>query len=183
MDPVLSERTVRNLSAAFHRAASASLVRHAGHQCAIAPSSAAWSEPKSGGRILLMTISSFTFRLIAVFQVADGQATRDYYTAGGAEKTLDETFSEFANMCCGALGRELFSQFRHIGMSIPYLLEWQCARHLQDLNPRMISSYDITIDNAARVKATLCMCCARQVEFAPPVIEAAQTTGGELELL
>jgi hypothetical protein len=179
---VLSERTVRNLSDAFLRAANATLVRQAGDHCSIVPTSEAWTESKSGGRILLMTVSSFTFRLIAVFQVADGQPTNDYYTQGAGGKTLDETFSEFANMCCGALGRELFAQFRHIGMSIPYLLEWQCARYLQELNPRMISSYDITIQDAARVKATLCLCCERQVEFAPPVVEAAQSMG-ELELL
>lgn len=181
---MLSERTVRNLSDAFLRAANATLVRQAGDQCTIAPSRQPWSESKSGGRILLMTISSFTFRLIIVFQLADGQPTRDYYTASSPGKALDETFSEFANMCCGAMSRELFAQFRHVGMSIPYLLEWQCAQHLGDLNPRMISSYDITIRDAARVKATLCMCCERQVEFSPPVMEtAAQSTGGTLELL
>ncbi len=179
---MLSDRTVRNLSDAFLRAAHATLVRQAGDQCAIAPASAAWAESKCGGGILLMTISSFTFRLITMFQVADGEPTRHYYTAGAAGKTLDETFSEFANMCCGALGRELYAQFPHIGMSIPYLLEWQCARHLRDLNPRMLSSYDITIQGTARVKATLAVCCERPLEFDPPVREAAQA-GGELELL
>ena len=179
---MLSERTVRNLSDAFLRAATATLVRQAGDQCAITPSSSAWTESKGGGGILLMTISSFTFRLVTVFQVADGESTREYYTAGVSGKTLDETFSEFANMCCGALGRELYSQFPHIGMSIPYLLEWQCARHLRDLNPRLLSSYDITLQGTARVKATLALCCERPLQFEPPVVEAAQA-GGELELL
>ena len=180
---MLSERTVRNLSDAFLRAAPATLVRQAGDHCTIAPAAAGWSESKTGGGVLLMTISSFSFRLITVFQLADGQPTRDYYTAANPGKSLDETFSEFANMCCGALGRELFSQFRHIGMSIPYLLEWQCARHLQELRPRLISSYDITICDAARVKATLALCCERPLEFAPPVAAAAAPSGGELELL
>jgi len=180
---VLSERTVRNLSDAFLRAAHATLVRQAGDPCAIAPSTVAWTESRAGGGVLLMTVSSFTFRLIVVFQLADGQPTRDYYTAGNPGKSLDETFSEFANMCCGALGRELLAQFRHIGLSIPYLLEWQCARHLQELNPRLISSYDITICDAARVKATLALCCERPLEFAPPVVAAAAPSGGELELL
>jgi len=179
---VLSDRTVRNLGDAFLRAANATLVRQAGDQCTITPSTQAWTEPKSGGGVLLMTISSFTFRLIIVFQVSEGQLTRDYYAQGARGKTLDETFSEFANMCCGALGRELFSQFRHIGLSIPYLLEWQCAKYLGELNPRMISTYDITIQDSVRIKATLCMCCERQVEFAPAAIEAAQSMG-ELELL
>jgi hypothetical protein len=179
---VLSERTVRNLSEAFFRAVSATLVRQAGDQCTIAPANAAWTESQAGGGILLMTISSFTFRLITVFQVADGQPTRDYYVAAASAKTLDETFSEFANMCCGALGRELYSQFRHIGMSIPYVLEWQCARHLQELKPRMLASYDITIQAAVRVRATIAMCCEHPLEFDPPVIEATQA-GGELELL
>ncbi|HWZ62989.1 MAG TPA: hypothetical protein VNX02_08205 [Steroidobacteraceae bacterium] len=179
---MLSERTVRNLCDAFLRAAAATLVRQAGHRCAILPSAAPWNESKTGGRVLLMTISSFTFRLITVFQLSDEQPTRDYYTAGTADKDLDATFSEFANMCCGALGRELFAQFRHIGMSIPYLLEWQCAKYLQDLSPRLVSSYDIAIEDTARIKATLCVCCERQLEFAPPVIDSAQSSG-DLELL
>jgi len=179
---VLSERTARNLADAFLRAANSTLVRQAGDQCTIVPSTEAWTESKPGGGVLLMTISSFTFRLLALFQLADGQPTRDYYTAASSAKSLDETFSEFANMCCGALGRELFAQFRHVGMSIPYLLEWQCARHLQELNPRLISSYDITIQGTARVKATLALCCERPVEFNPPVVAAGQA-GGELELL
>jgi hypothetical protein len=179
---VLSERTARNLADAFLRAAHSTLVRNASDQCTIVPSSSAWTESKAGAGILLMTISSFTFRLITLFQIAEGQTTRDYYTAGSTAKSLDETFSEFANMCCGALGRELFTQFRHIGMSIPYLLEWQCARHLKELNPRLLASYDITIQEAARVKATLAVCCERPIEFDPPVVETRQS-GGELELL
>ena len=178
---MLSERTVRNLSDAFQRSARATLVREAGDQCAIVPAASSCAESRSG-RILLMTISSFTFRLVIMFQVADGEPTRDYYAAGAAGKTLDETFCEFANMCCGALGRELHAQFPHLGMSIPYLLEWQCAQHLHELNPRLLSSFDLTIQGAARVKATLVLCCEHPLEFDPPMVEAA-AAGGELELL
>jgi hypothetical protein len=179
---VLSERTVRNLSDAFLRAASTTLIRHGGDRCTILPSAQPWSEAKPAGRILLMTISSFTFRLITVFQLSEGQPTRDYYTAGGTGQDLDAMFSEFANMCCGALGRELFAQFRHIGMSIPYVLERDCAIHLHALSPRLLSSYDITIQDAARVRATLCLCCERPIEFAPPVDHSAQSSG-DLQLL
>ncbi|MGH8208661.1 MAG: hypothetical protein ACRETD_02050 [Steroidobacteraceae bacterium] len=177
---MLSDQTSRNIADAFRRAAGATLVREAGDPCSIVP--AANPEPlaQPGSKLLLITISSFVFRLVIIFQVSDAQPTRDYYTGGGS-RTLDETFAEMANMCCGALGRELATQFKHLAMSIPYLLECQCMAFLDELKPRLRASYDITISDAARLRVTLCMCCNRQVEFAPAVIEVRHA-GGELEI-
>jgi hypothetical protein len=178
---MLSEKTTKNIADAFRRAAGATLVRAAGDACSIV--SAAGPDPrvKLGPNLLMITISSFTFRLVTVFQVSEEQPTRDYYT-GGAQSTLEEVFAEVANMCCGALGRELSGQFKHLAMSIPYGLESQCTAFLQELAPRFQASYDITINDAARLRVTLCMCCNRPVEFQPaPAVEVSHA-GGELEL-
>ena len=177
---MLSEQTTRNLAEAFQRAAAATLVRNAGDACSIV--SAAGSNPGAqlGSKLLLITISSFVFRLVTVFQVSDEHLTRAYYT-DGAVNTLEEMFAEVANMCCGALNRELSVQFKHLAMSIPYGLESQCTAFLDELRPSFRTSYDITINDAARMRVTLCMCCSRPVEFAPPAAVVSHA-GGELEI-
>jgi hypothetical protein len=120
-------------------------------------------------KLLMITISSYSFRLLTSFQISQDQATRDYYTGGG-HSTLDEVFAEAANMCCGAFGRELSSQFKHLAMSVPYGLESPCLEFLRALEPRFQASYDITINAAAQIRTTLCMYCNRPVEFSPAAV-------------
>jgi hypothetical protein len=175
---MLSEKATRNIADAFRRAAGATLVRDAADVCSI---EAAGGGPATnlGAELLMITISSFAFRLVTVFQVSAERSTCDYYT-GGRQTTLNEAFAEVANMCCGALGRELSTQFKHLAMSIPYGLESQCTAFLQDLTPRFQASYDITINAAARLRATLCVCCNRPIEFA--AASEVSHAGGELEI-
>jgi hypothetical protein len=130
---------------------------------------------QSGPDLLLITISSFVFRLITIFEVCNDAATRNYY-AGDTGASLDEPFAEVANLCCGALNRELACRFRHLAMSIPYRLDASCLAFLDVLNPRFRASYDIEINNSARVRVTLCMCCDTPVEYSPTV-QAAHEAG------
>jgi hypothetical protein len=177
---MLSEKATKNIADAFRRAAGATLVRDAADVCSIEAAGAA-AVPGLGDELLMITISSFAFRLVTVFEVSAKQPTSDYYTAG-RQTTLNEAFAEVANMCCGALGRELSAQFKHLAMSIPYALESQCTAFLQELAPRFQASYDITINTAARLRATLCVCCNRPIEFAAVSEASTEAAGGELEL-
>jgi hypothetical protein len=177
---MLSERATKNVADLFRRAASATLVRTPGDVCNIETTSARDAGVGGlGGRLLMITISSFAFRLVTVFQLGQGEPTRDYYTSG-TQSSLDEAFAEVANMCCGALGRELSAQFKHLAMSIPYGLESQCTAFLQDLAPAFRASYDITINSTARLRITLCLCCSRPIEFTAAAVEVNHA-GGELE--
>jgi hypothetical protein len=175
---MLSEKATKNIADTFRRAAGDTLVRKAGDICNIEPTHDRAADLSAS--LLMITISSFSFRLVIVFQVADEQPTRDYYTSGG-ESTLNEAFAEVANMCCGALGRELSAQFKHLAMSIPYGLEARCTAFLQELTPRFQASYDIVINAEARVRATLCVCCKRPIEFAAVTAEVSHCDG-ELEI-
>lgn len=178
---MLSDQTTRNLAEAFRRAAGATLVRDAADACNIVPAAGAPSAAQAGSKLLVITISSFTFRLLTLFQVSEAQPTRDYYTNGRSARSLDEAFAEVANMCCGALNRELSVQFKHLAMSIPYGLESQCTGFLDELKPRFRASYDITINDTARMRITLVLCSNRAIEFTPPAT-AVSHAGGELEL-
>lgn len=183
---MLSEQTSRNIADAFRRAARATLVRNAGDACSIVSATGSDPDTQLGSKLLLITLSSFVFRLVAVFQVSQAQPTRDYYTSGD-QSSLEEMFAEVANMCCGALGRELAAQFKHLAMSVPYELESQCTAFLDELEPRFRESYDITLNEAARVRITLCLSCNRPVEFAATATATATAAesshaGGELEI-
>jgi hypothetical protein len=178
---MLSAQTTRNISDAFQRSVQATLVRNSGDACRIAPSTNPAVTNKTPAKLLMITISSFSFRLVTVFRIPQEQPTHDYYAAG-AKNTLDEVFAEVANMCCGAFGRELSSQFKHLAMSVPYGLDASCLDLLGTLQPRFQASYDVTINDAARIWTTICMCCNHPVEFAPTAAVEVSHAGGELEL-
>ncbi len=208
---LLSEQTKQNIEQAFHRSLRASLTRTPEDVCAIVPAptpglsaqplpgakpalagqrgparqSSPAGEPGSVGQpgeiLLVVTISSFVFRLLTLFQVGADPATRAYYVSA-AQQSLDEAFREFANMCCGALNRELSEQIPHLAMSIPYTLSSQCLAFLGELRPSFLSSSAVTINDSVRLQVTLCMCCSAAVDFVASAAPVAETTAGELEM-
>jgi hypothetical protein len=178
---MLSPQTTQNITDAFRRAAAATLVRRPSDTCSIAPASGPALGADAARKLLMITISSFSFRLLVSFQISQDQPTHDYYTAE-VHGTLDEVFAEAANMCCGAFGRELSSRFKHLAMSVPYGLESHCLEFLSALEPRFQASCDITINAAAQIRATLCLYCNRPLEFIPAAVIEANHVGGELEM-
>ncbi len=115
-----------------------------------------------------------------MFQVAGTPASRSYY-GGSPDADMQTAFAEVANLCCGALNRELSKDFPHLGMSIPYLLSVQCMGCLDELKPDHVSHYGITVNGSVHLQATLCICCSAPVQIATRLHAAAETTG-ELEL-
>lgn len=178
---LLSAQTTRNIADAFHRAVGSALVRNTGDACSIVPATGPDLGINPARKLMMITLSSFSFRLLAGFQISQDQSTHDYYTSG-THSTLEEVFAEAANMCCGAFGRELASRFKHLAMSVPYGLESPCLAFLSALEPRFQASCDITINAAAQIRATICMYCSRSVEFTPPAVMEVNHAGGALEL-
>lgn len=178
---MLSDQTGRNLADAFRRAAAATLIRSAGDVCDVKAAKGTESDLRTESPLLLITISSFVFRLVTIFQISGNEATRQYYTGSGAADTPEETFTEVVNLCCGALSRELAAQFKHLAMSIPYRLEASSLKFLGDLKAGLTSTYDITINDAAQLRATLCMSASRPIELSAPASEVSHT-GGALEM-
>jgi hypothetical protein len=177
---VLSEQTKQNIEQALHRSLRSSLIRAPQDVCAVAPAACPGPGSRPYETLLVVTISSFVFRLLALFEIGADPATRAYYV-GAAQQSLDEAFREFANMCCGALSRELAHQIPHLAMSIPYTLSAQCLEFLGELHPSFLSHSAVTINDSVHVRVTLCMCCSKTIDFvsSAPVAEA---TTGELEM-
>jgi hypothetical protein len=179
---VITEQSKRNIEIAFHKAARAHLIREAGDVFDIASAENGRLDERLGEKLLLITVSSFVFRLMTIFRIDDSPAMRAYYAPGAADRKLCEAFAEVANMCCGALNRELSVSFPHLAMSIPYTLSSRCIAFLGELKPQYLSSYAITINDSVRLHVTLCMSCSVSVEVGAAPAEVEDNVG-ELELL
>jgi hypothetical protein len=198
---LISEQSKLALADVFFRAAKASLLRAPEDSIAIEPiegGAAGQSVDKAVSKavnvhhraspkalepprnVLVITTSSFSFRLLTMFDVAATPEARAYF-GGEPDAKIETAFSEIANLCCGALNRELSSHFPHLGMSIPYSLSSHCLGCLDELKPEYVSRYAITLNDSVRLEATLCMCCSAPVEFTARA-EAATEATGELEL-
>jgi len=181
---VISTHSLHNVELAFHKAIKANLVRETGDGCEIAAVEGAPVGKDSAHKVLLITISSFVFRLIVIFRIIDNPATRAYYLRADRTQTLDEVFAEVANLCSGALNRELSVNFPHLAMSTPNTLSDECLAFLGELRPQHIARFGITINESVQLQATLCMCCSRPVEVAEATAatDEAVCGNGELEL-
>jgi hypothetical protein len=178
---MLSEQSKRSIAAVFQKAAGVCLVRTPGDMCNIVPTEDRDSGAQLSDELLLITISSFVFRLLTIFQVAESPATRAYFVSGAADRTLHDGFSEFANLCCGAMNRELSLHGPQLAMSIPYTLSRHCMTFLEALKPQYLASYAITINDSVQLQVTLCLCCHTPVDF-PVSTDAVEHGGGELEM-
>ena len=162
----------------FERCAQASLARSQDDVFEIA---AAPTASLGGDFLLIITTSSFSFRLLTIFHVEDNETNRAYFVPASSGVSLQEGFAEVANMCCGALNREIGPCFPHLAMSIPSRLSARCVEHLPQLNADYIGRFTININSAVRLGVTLCMCCTAPVEI-PLTQNSVQQSGGELEM-
>ena len=179
---MLSDTSKQGIALAFGRAARTGMVRNAGDSFDIVPIDASQRNENTSERVLVITASSFTFRLMTLFHVAVTPESRAYY--GGEDASdggLNEAFSEVVNLCGGAFNRELSQHVPHLGMSIPYILSAECLKHLELLKPQYLASFSITINQAVQFQVTLCMVCSAPVQI-PVVTTIAEEQTGELEL-
>jgi hypothetical protein len=177
---VFSEQSRQNLAGVFERAARSTMVRSQEDVCEIArePAGAAAS---STDPLLVITTSSFNFRLLTIFQVSDTAANRAYFLPAGAGCTIQEGFAEVANLCCGALNREISLVYPHLAMSVPSRLSPECLEYLAQLNPEYTSRFTVSINTTAKLAVTLCMCCTAPVDIPMGAATAGQSNG-ELEM-
>ncbi|PXW14978.1 hypothetical protein [Paraburkholderia caballeronis] len=174
---MISERAKESLGRIFSGAARSRLPARDGDPCEVVELR---GEPPPHAQVVVLTISSMQFRLLLLLHFDDDAPMRDYYV-GEAERTLTEAFMEVANLCCGAMNQQLVQHFADLGMSTPYALSSACVPYLVTLKPNYVARYDVTINGAVRVGATLCVCASAPIDFdAGESVEA--DSGGELEL-
>jgi hypothetical protein len=140
-------------------------------------------------KIVILTVSSYLFRLIAILYFSPDAATRAYFnrSAGeGAPALTDEEFldrvAECGNVCCGALNRELGAFFPHVGMSTPNIVDKDCMRYVDLLGCALVKHYEIALEGGPTMFATLCVADYGLVDFHVDAAANATLDTGELEL-
>jgi hypothetical protein len=139
-------------------------------------------------QIVVLTVSSYLFRLMVMFYFTPNDATRAHFArlnqiavADMSEQTFMDAIAESGNLCCGILNRDLGNFFPHIGMSTPNVIDRQCAAYLQQLNCQHVQHFSIEQDQAPRFYASLCVSAYADIDFTVAA-DALGSDTGELEL-
>lgn len=97
-------------------------------------------EPCDAGvqRFIMLTVSSYDFRLLVLLHFASDDATARYVAdslkLGSAELPISQYhdyLAEVSNNFCGAFKRELGPYFPHLGMSTPNQLGRESLKHVK----------------------------------------------------
>ena len=142
-------------------------------------------------QLVVLTISTYLFRIVALFQLNDDAPTNEHMvrmtrsqTPDLDEQALSDAYAELVNMVCGAVNRGLGVPFPHIGMSTPYMLESSCANYAAALEPEYVQRYEVAINDSMRFNLTYCLCAGADtsLDFRIDTYEAEEESAGELEL-
>jgi len=140
-------------------------------------------------KIVILTVSSYLFRLMAILYFNSDGATRAYFNrnAGeGAPALTDDEFydrvAECGNVCCGSLNRDLGKHFPHVGMSTPNILDRDCMRYVDLLGCGLMKHYKIDVESSLTMYASLCVADYGTVDFHVDPIAEDDVSVGELEM-
>lgn len=141
-----------------------------------------------GSRMVVITISSYLFRLMVFIHFTSDSGTRSHMAKINktpAAQMNDQAFldavRESANMGCGAMSRELAKVFAHTGMSTPNILDRECAAYLHMLRCSHIRHFKLEIDQAALFHISLCVSEYADLDFHVDENTPEEVTG-ELEM-
>ena len=140
-------------------------------------------------KIVILTVSSYLFRLMAILHFKPDAATRAWFARDveeGAPALPDDEFydrvAECGNVVCGAFNRDLGPFFPHVGMSTPNIIDKDCMQYVDLLGCSLTKHYKIVLDGELTMYATLCVADYGSVDFhVDPAVEVAVDTG-ELEM-
>jgi hypothetical protein len=142
-------------------------------------------------RLLALTLSSYTFRIIVLFEFCIDADMKAFLAAlfrnkerNFTERALADALSEYVNMVCGNANRLLASESLHTGMSTPFVLETTCKKHIQKIGPDQTLVFRVNAEDAVQFELVLCVCAAKgttlDLALKPRAVE--ETFSGELEL-
>ncbi len=178
---MISSAAVQGLDSIFTKAARTSLVVNAVDQIQIdkLPGSKVIAPPED--RFLVLTISSYRFRLLTMLHYSRNKLTNAYFNKAGDLAMFDNNFGEYGNLCCGAMKRDIGRYFMHLGLSTPFTLDNKCMSYLSELKPAHVIQYKIDINQGVGLHATLCLCAYGEIHFEVANEDHQVDTGG-LEL-
>ena len=141
-----------------------------------------------GSKTLMLTISSYLFRLVISMNYIQGERTNNYFASLNkmaaeemCEQALCDAMAEYGNMCCGILNRELNSVFPHTGMSTPNFIDANSMGYMKELGCGHIQHFKVESDTGYQFYASLGVCDFGDLDFVVDMTESSADTG-ELEL-
>jgi hypothetical protein len=142
-----------------------------------------------GPEVVMLTVSSYVFRMLMFVQFDRDTATRAHFAAL-ADVPLDvmvgerfvDAVMERGNLCCGALNRDLAPFFPHIGMSTPCTLDRSCLEHVASLHPAFTRRYRVEPSPGVALYFTLAVCAFADIDFPFEPRAVVEETAGELEM-
>ncbi|OWY30563.1 hypothetical protein [Herbaspirillum robiniae] len=139
-------------------------------------------------KIVVLTVSSYLFRLMVMLHFSPDAATRGHFARLNRvdpsemdDQGFMDAIAECGNLCCGILNRDLGRFFPHLGMSTPNVIDSHCAAYLQRLNAEHIRHFAIDVPESPRLHVSLCVSAYAEMDFAVSADEQDVSTG-ELEL-
>lgn len=138
-------------------------------------------------RMVILTVSSYLFRVMTLLYFAPDKPTREHFAAINKvdaaemdEQAFLDVIGECGNICCGTLNRELGRYFPHIGMSTPNVLERNCIEYLKVLDAGYTKHFKVDLGGLT-MHMSLCVCDYADIDFAVDMTQAEESTG-ELEM-
>jgi hypothetical protein len=187
---MISQSAKAGIEWLFERAVRANSVCE-GDNCTLVKVSTEMPPGKVSQQLVVLTISTYLFRIVALFQFNDDAATNEQMVRMTHSQVpdldaqaLSDAYAELVNMVCGAVNRGLGVPFPHIGMSTPYMLESSCASYASALEPQYLQRYEVAINDAVRFNLTICLCAGADtsLDFRIDTYEAEEESAGELEM-
>ncbi len=136
---------------------------------------------------VILSISSYLFRLMVLIYFTPDEATRAHFARihrmapeEMTEQAFADAIAECGNMCCGTVNRELGRVFPHVGMSTPNIVDRRCAEHLHLTGYGHLQHFQVSVDDDTRFHVTLCVCDDEDLDFETAPEQAPESTG-ELE--
>jgi len=148
-------------------------------------------EERDQHQVVVLNISSYAFRIVILFEFNEDAETSAHlakisHRDGKSLQRQDllDAYSEFVNLICGKVNRDLGKSIFHSGLSTPFFLESTCARYLSILKPSHTHILDAVVNRNVHFCLTVCICAADDVSIDFQVDPAMQveTTTGEMEL-
>jgi CheY-specific phosphatase CheX len=138
-------------------------------------------------KAVVLTVSSYVFRLTLLIHFSEDEATRAHFAAVNrvAPQDLDaqafmDSIRECGNICCGNLNRDLVRVFPHVGMSTPNIIDRRCMAYLGKLGQGYVQHFGLLGGEGPALAVTVCVNEFADLDFSAE-FEEAETTG-ELEM-
>ncbi len=189
---MMSSNAVAAIRRLFEQSLRENCISGPNDECLISDSSgmAPFAE-RDQHQVVVLNISSYAFRIVALFEFNEDAETSAHLARISHREVrslqrqdLLDAYSEFVNLICGKVNRDLGKVIFHSGLSTPFFLESTCAQYLSVLKPSNTHILDAVVNHKVHFRLTVCICAADDISIDFQVDQTAheETTTGEMEM-